>query len=210
MNSKIELVNKVTNETTEAKDRDRVSLTKFVKIYSQIPKSNKNERARRLESIMEIRYAPYIQKLVLIETILNACTMTDEETNLPYIDNNSYYISLWMGMISLYTKLATSENEYDTYQAYDLLKSCGLLEDIMALIGEAELTEITNMSKNACDTFLARNCTPAVILHKDFNRTLTAIEKPITKIVDSAIDTMDKKPEKLVNIINSIIEKIKK
>lgn len=187
--------------------QDRISLSAFVDRYIHFPVVNKAAKEKAVKEIISIKYAPYIQKLVLIETMLKASVVTDEDTGIPYIDNNTYYINLWMGIIALYTKLATKTKEYDAYQAYDLLVSSGLMGEIVKAIGETEIEEITQISKNACDTFIARNCTPAVILHKDFNRTLTAIEKPITKVIDSLIDTMDNHPQKIVDIINKIIKK---
>lgn len=109
-----------------------------------------------------VPYLPFADKRELCKKVIDACCT--KRGGLVKIDSVTRYILFTISIISKYTELEFSSDEnYDSLDEYDMLCEAGLLNPILALIGD-EYTACNNMLNMMMDDVIANNNTVEAVL----------------------------------------------
>lgn len=118
-------------------------IKKFVEKYNAIATDRLKEDYLK-DNIKITTYVPFVKK-VTYATTLAQNTMIDKETGNVKVSSESNYLFFVRSIIELYTDLEIENKAF--YDEYDLLNESGLLDKIMQMIPEKEVTEF----KMLCD-----------------------------------------------------------
>ena len=135
------------------------------KKFMTISKNGVDEKIEYLKKELELKeYIPFADKRELCANVLEACCT--KEGGLIKVDSVTRYIIFTISIISTYTALEfSSGEEYDSLDEYDMLCEAGLLNPILALIGD-EYATCNNMLNMMMEDVIANNNTvEAVIGH---------------------------------------------
>ena len=143
------------------------TIKEFVENYKakkfMVTKNGADEKIEYLKKELEIKeYIPFANKRTLCKAVIDACCK--KEGGLIKVDSVSRYIVFTISVISAYTNLEFySGEDYDSLDEYDMLCEAGLLNPILALIGE-EYTTCNNMLNMILDDVIANNNTVEAVL----------------------------------------------
>lgn len=130
-----------------------------------ITKNGVDEKIEYLKKELNVKnYIPFADKRELCAAVIDACCT--KEDGLVKVDSVSRYIVFTISIISHYTDLEfNSDEEYDSLDEYDMLCEAGLLNPILALIGDeyATCNNILNMMMD--DVMTNNNTVEAVLGH---------------------------------------------
>ena len=142
-----------------------------VKSFVDVYKSKKfintkqgiDEKIEYLKSALELKeYIPFADKRELCATVIDACCT--KEGGLIKMDSVSRYVVFTISIISAYTNLEfSSGEEYDSLDEYDMLCETGLLNPILALIGD-EYATCNNILNMMMEDVIANNNTVEAVL----------------------------------------------
>ena len=123
---------------------EKILITDFIKKYNALASATTKEGY--LKSIIKRTYCPVLEKKVILEMMAEKSA---NEDGIKYIDLFTNRINFIATIISLYTTLVpekTEDNKPKTFEMYDLLVENDILNKILELIGEREITELTNIN----------------------------------------------------------------
>ena len=125
----------------------------------QSTKFNPDAVNEYLRKELEVKkYIPFADKRELCKKAIDACC-TRDNGGFVRVDSVTRYIVFTISIISAYTKLEFySDEEYDSLDEYDMLCESGLLNPILALIGD-EYVSCNNMLNMMMDDVVANNNT---------------------------------------------------
>ena len=133
-------------------------------------------------------YIPFADKRELCANVLDVCC-TKDEGGLVKVDSVSRYIIFTISIISLYTDLEfNSGEEYDSLDEYDMICEAGLLNPILALIGD-EYATCNNMLNMMMDDIIANNNTVEAVLGHNLGK--------VSDSLDGLIETFAEKVEEM-------------
>lgn len=134
----------------------KIEITDFVE---QFNKTESGEQNKLLMSIMSRKYAPVLEKKVILQTLLNK-SIVQNEGELPYIDMFLSKVNMCAALLILYTNLnmkKDNESKNTWFDDYDLLRESGALMAIFGYIDESELKEVTSIYDILINEFYERN-----------------------------------------------------
>ena len=132
-----------------------------------------------------ISYLPFAEKRKLCKAILDSCCT--KENGLVKVDSVSRYILFTISVIGKYTELEfNTDEEYDSFDGYDMLCESRLLNPILELIGD-EYTACNNMLNMMMDDIVSNNNTVEAVLGHTLGK--------VTDSLDSLIETLAEKVE---------------
>ena len=134
------------------------------KKFMTITKNGVDEKIEYLKNELEVKeYMPFADKRELCAAVIGACC-TKDDGGLIKVDSVSRYIIFTISIISAYTALEfSSGEEYDSLDEYDMLCEAGLLNPILALIGD-EYATCNNMLNMMMDDIIANNNTVEAVV----------------------------------------------
>lgn len=134
-------------------------------------------------------YIPFAEKRELCKAVIDACN-TRDNSGLVKVDSVSRYILFTISVISKYTTLefSSGENEeYDSLDEYDMLCEVGLLNPILALIGD-EYATCNNMLNMMMDDVIANNNTVEAILGHNLCKVSDSLDDLIGTFADKVAE----------------------
>lgn len=151
-------------------------------------KNGIDEKVEYLKTNLDVKdYIPFADKRELCTAVIDACCTKDG--GLIKVDSVSRYIVFTISVISAYTALEfSSGEEYDSLDEYDMLCEAGLLNPILALIGD-EYATCNNMLNMMMEDVIANNNTVEAVLGHELGK--------LSVSLDSVIDTLKDKVEKM-------------
>lgn len=146
-----------------------MKIKEFVEAYKakrfMVTKNGAEEMIAYLKKELEIKeYLPFAEKRELCKTVIDACNTRDG--GLIKVDSVSRYIIFTITVISKYTNLEFSSDEYEEYDSldeYDMLCQNRLLNPILSVIGE-EYETCNNLLNMMMDDVIANNNTVEAVL----------------------------------------------
>lgn len=144
-----------------------MKIAAFIENYKakkfMVTKNGIDEKIEYLKKELEIKeYKPFADKRELCKKVIDACCT--KKGGLIKVDSVTRYIIFTISMISAYTALEfSSGEEYDSLDEYDMICEAGLLNPILALIGE-EYATCNNMLNMMMDDVIANNNTVEAVL----------------------------------------------
>lgn len=128
------------------------------------------------------KYIPFADKRELCAKVIDACCT--KEGGLIKVDSVSRYIVFTISVISAYTTLEfSSGEEHDSLDEYDMLCEAGLLNPILALIGE-EYAACNNMLNMMMEDVIANNNTVEAVVGHALGKVFDSLDDLIGAFAD--------------------------
>jgi hypothetical protein len=165
------------------------------KRFVTMTKNGVDEKIEWLKTELELKeYVPFADKRELCSAVIEACCT--KENGLIKIDSVTRYIIFTISIISKYTILEfSSGEEYDSLDEYDMLCEVGLLNPILALIGD-EYATCNNMLNMMMEDVIANNNTVEAVLGRALGN--------VSDSLDDLISTFARKVEEMEIDLNQI------
>ena len=146
-------------------------------------KNGVDEKIEYLKKELEPKeYIPFADKRELCKSVIDACCT--KEGGLIKIDSVTRYIIFTISIISAYTALEFSSGEdYDFLDEYDMLCEAGLLNPILALIGD-EYATCNNMLNMMMEDIITNNNTVEAVLGHELGKVSDALDDLISTLAD--------------------------
>lgn len=188
--------------------KERISISTFVDGYNKL--TNTDLKTKYVKKHITTTYAPLLTKLNILNLMTDKSVVEDK---IKYIDLTVSKLNLIMAILVLYTDLEPDKDKDGkpmTWDAYDLLKSTGLLEDVLEYIG-VDIEELMSVQKTVLDTWhMKNNSTEAYIanlVEKASQRFGIAAGFGMEKLTELLDD--ENKVEKIMNALEKMIKKVK-
>lgn len=189
----------------------KITVKEFVDKYNSL---ETEEQEDYFNTIIYRKYAPVLEKKVVLQTLLNK-SIIKNEYDVDYLDLFLSRINTTIAILLLYTNLDIKKNdqsEENAFDDYDLLKENGLFDKICECIGETEMTELGTINGLIIDTYLTQKHDPKYFISSNIAR----VSKIITPAVKSGLEQVanvlkdNEKLDKVSNRIINIFDKLKK
>lgn len=189
----------------------KITVKEFVDKYNSL---ETEEQEIYFNSIIYRKYAPVLEKKVVLQTLLNK-SIIKNEYDVDYLDLFLSRINTTIAILLLYTNLDIKKNdqsEENAFDDYDLLKENGLFDKICECIGETEMTELGTINGLIIDTYLTQKHDPKYFISSNIAR----VSKIITPAVKSGLEQIanvlkdNENMDKVSNRIINIFDKLKK
>ena len=178
-----------------------------------------NEYTNRVDQLKEqylkdnlkiTTYVPFVKK-VSYATTLAQNTMIDKETGNVKVSSEANYLFFVRSIIELYTDLEIEDKSF--YDEYDLLNKSGVLEKIMQMIPEKEISEF----KMLCDFKQKDILTNQYEMHSYISNQVTRFGeligimlKPIMGKISDQLENMDEKNvDKIAKALERGLKRVK-
>lgn len=133
-------------------------------------------------------YLPFTEKRELCKNVLDVCCT--KENGLVKVDSVTRYILFTISVIGKYTNLEfNSDEEYDSFDEYDMLCESRLLNPVLALIGD-EYEACNNMLNMMMDDIVANNNTIEAVLGHTLGKLSDSLDDLISAFADK-VDEME-------------------
>lgn len=186
-----------------------MTIKEFTEKYNNIATETLKNNFLR-DNLHVKKYIPYLMKMTLADNLVNI-TILDKNTGNINVNSAANYLFFCRIIIEQYTDLKIESNEF--HEEYDLLNEAGLLDKIMNMIPEKEITEfkmIIDMKKN--DIMINRG-TPQAFINQQVERfgTLLGVTlKPVLEKISNQLENLDEKDiEKLGKAIERAFKRFK-
>ena len=153
-------------------------------------------------------YLPFLTKATLADKLAKVTTL-DKDTGNVNVKSDVNYLLFCRMIIEQYTDLQVETEGF--YEEYDLLNESGLLDKIMQMIPEKEITEFKMICDMKKDDIIFNQSTPKAFINQQIERITTIASvtlKPILeKLVDEFENLDDKKIEKFEKYLSKLLNK---
>lgn len=186
-----------------------MKIKEFVEKYNLIATERLKEDYLK-DNLKITIYVPFIKK-VSYATTLAENTLIDKETGNVVVNSESNYLFFCRSIIELYTDLEIENNSF--FEEYDLLNESGILDKIMQMIPEKEITEFKMICDMKKDDLLFNKSTPKAFINQQVERVSTILGvtlKPVLEDIANKFEKMsDEDIEKLTGKIEKFAKRIK-
>lgn len=189
----------------------KIAVKEFVDKYNSL---ETEEQEDYFNTIIYRKYAPVLEKKVVLQTLLNK-SIIKNEYDVDYLDLFLSRINTTIAILLLYTNLDIKKNdqsEENAFDDYDLLKENGLFDKICECIGEAEMTELGTINGLIIDTYLTQKHDPKYFISSNIARVSKIIAPAIKSGLEQVANVLkdNEKLDKVSNRIINIFDKLKK
>ena len=163
------------------------TIKEFVEAYKaktfMVTKNGVDEKIEYFKKELELKeYVPFADKRELCSAVIEACCT--KENGLVKVDSVTRYIIFTISIISKYTNLEfSSGEEYDSLDEYDMLCEAGLLNPILALIGDEYVT-CNNILNMMMEDVVANNNTIEAVLGHNLAKVSDSLDDLIGAFAD--------------------------
>lgn len=193
--------------------KNKISVSEFVKGYNQL--TNADLKNKYIKKHIVKTYAPLLSKMTILN-LMHEKSVVDN--GIKYVDMVTSKLNLNMAILVLYTDIEPDKKENEdgtttslTWDAYDELKSSGLLEIIVENIGQ-DIAELLSVQKDILDTWYLKNksaesyVTDLVeVASRKFAVVAGASMDGLTDVLND-----DKKMNKVMTALEKMLEKVAK
>ena len=164
-----------------------MKINEFVETYKAKrfinTKNSVDERVEYIKSTLEVKkYIPFADKRELCSAVIETCCT--KKNGLVEVDSVSRYIAFTIAVISAYTNLEfSSDGEYDPLDEYDMLCEHGLLNPILAIIGD-EYDTCNSILNMMMDDVVTNNNTVEAVLGHNLGKVSDSIDDLISAFAD--------------------------
>ena len=155
-------------------------------------------------------YLPFLTKVTLADKLAKVTTL-DKDTGNVNVKSDANYLLFCRMIVEQYTDLQVETEGF--YEEYDLLNESGLLDKIMQMIPEKEITEF----KMICDFKQKDIITNQYEMHSYISNQVTRFGeligvtlKPIMEKISEQLENMDEKDiDKIAKALERGLKKVK-
>ena len=182
-------------------------IKEFVEKYNAIATDRLKEDYLKDNLHIKI-YLPFLTKVTLADKLAKVTTL-DKDTGNVNVKSDVNYLLFCRMIVEQYTDLQVETEGF--YEEYDLLNESGLLDKIMQMIPEKEITEFKMICDMKKDDTIFNMGTPKAFINQQIERITTIASvtlKPILeKLVDEFENLDDKKIEKFEKYLSKLLNK---
>ena len=187
----------------------KILITDFIEQYNKL--SDEKLKDRKIKGIIKRTYCPILEKKLILDLMLKKSI---NEEGIKHIDLFVNRINFVAVIISLYTTLLPEKNEDGTpktYEMYDLLVENDILNKILEIIGEKEITELTSINGVVMDNWYASNTSTEAyvsnLLETASRKFGVYIGAGLEKMADALGDEV--KMQRATNLLDKVFKTIK-
>lgn len=184
-----------------------MKIKEFVEKYNAIATDRLKEDYLK-DNLHINTYLPFLTKVTLADNLAKVTTL-DKDTGNINVKSDVNYLLFCRMIVEQYTDLQVETEGF--YEEYDLLNESGLLDKIMQMIPEKEITEFKMICDMKKDDIVFNQSTPKAFINQQIERITTIASvtlKPILeKLVDEFENLDDKKIEKFEKYLSKLLNK---
>lgn len=186
-----------------------ITIKNFVNEYNNIVTDRLKEDY--LKNNLHIKtYLPFLTKVTLADKLAKVTTL-DKETGNVNVKSDVNYLLFCRMIVEQYTDLQVETEGF--YEEYDLLNESGLLDKIMQMIPEKEISEFKMLCDMKKEDLIFNQSTPKAFINQQVERVSTILGvtlKPVLEKISEQIENMSEDDvEKFVNKFEKILKRIK-
>ena len=155
-------------------------------------------------------YLPFLTKVTLADKLAKVTTL-DKDTGNVNVKSDVNYLLFCRMIVEQYTDLQVETEGF--YEEYDLLNESGLLDKIMQMIPEKEITEFKMICDMKKDDIIFNQSTPKAFISQQVERVsniLGVTLKPVLEKISEQLENMDEKDiEKFAKAIERGLKRVK-
>ena len=155
-------------------------------------------------------YLPFLTKVTLADKLAKVTTL-DKDTGNVNVKSDANYLLFCRTIIEQYTDLQVETEGF--YEEYDLLNESGLLDKIMQMIPEKEITEFKMICDMKKEDLIFNQSTPKAFINQQVERVSTILGvtlKPVLEKISEQIENMSEDDvEKFANKFEKVLKRIK-
>ena len=186
-----------------------MTIKEFVEKYNQIATDRLKEDFVK-NNLKITTYLPFLNKVIIADKLAEV-TMLDKETGNVNIKSDVNYLLFCRSIIENYTDLQVETEGF--YEEYDSLNESGLLDKIMQMIPEKEITEFKMICDMKKDDLLFNQSTPKAFINQQIERISTILGvtlKPVLEKISEQIENMNEEDvEKFANKVEKLLKRVK-
>lgn len=181
----------------------RVNLYKLVETY------NKRSSIKMKEEFLksQIKVVPYLgygTKMFLANNIVERCCLNETGTSV-HMDSCKKYILYVYTLLKYWTNLDIQEN--DLLIQYDLLDQNDMVEKILMLIPEKEVSTFGTILDMKVSDYLTNNCNTQAFINNKLNEFYPEFSKVVMPIVEKLNDKLNILDEsKIEKILKNVVK----
>lgn len=181
----------------------------FVNEYSNIATDRLKEDY--LKDNLHIKtYLPFLTKVTLADKLAKITTL-DKDTGNVNVKSDVNYLLFCRMIIEQYTDLQVETEGF--YEEYDLLNEFGLLDKIMQMIPEREISEFKMICDMKKEDIIFNMGTPKAYISQQIERITTIASvtlKPVLEKISEQIENMSEEDvEKFANKFEKLLKRVK-
>lgn len=186
-----------------------MKIKEFVEKYNVIATDRLKEDY--LKNSLHIKtYLQFLTKVTLADKLVNV-TILDKETGNVNVKSDINYLLFCRMIVEQYTDLQIETKGF--YEEYDLLNESGLLDKIMQMIPEKEITEFKMICDMKKDDIIFNQSTPKAFINQQIERVSTILGitlKPVLEKISEQIENMSEKDvEKFASKFEKLLKRVK-
>lgn len=186
-----------------------MKIKNFTEKYSAIATDRLKEEY--LNDNLHIKtYLPFLTKVTLADKLAKI-TALDKDTGNVNVKSDVNYLLFCRMIVEQYTDLQIETEGF--YEEYDLLNESGLLDKIMQMIPEKEITEFKMICDMKKDDIIFNQSTPKAFINQQVERITTIASvtlKPVLEKISEQIENMSEEDiEKFTNKFEKLLKRVK-
>ena len=185
-----------------------MKIKEFCKEYSNRIDKLKDDYLK--ENLHIKTYLPFLTKVTLADKLAKITTL-DKDTGNVNVKSDVNYLLFCRMIVEQYTDLQVETEGF--YEEYDLLNESGLLDKIMQMIPEKEITEFKMICDMKKDDIIFNQSTPKAFINQQIERITNIASitlKPVLDKLATELENMDDgKIEKLSKALEKGLKRIK-
>lgn len=155
-------------------------------------------------------YLPFLTKVTLADKLAKVTTL-DKDTGNVNVKSHANYLLFCRTIVEQYTDLKVETEGF--YEEYDLLNESGLLDKIMQMIPEKEITEFKMICDMKKDDIIFNQSTPKAFINQQIERVSAILGitlKPVLEKISEQIENMsDEDVDKFTNKVERLLKRVK-
>lgn len=155
-------------------------------------------------------YLPFLTKVTLADKLAKVTTL-DKDTGNVNVKSDVNYLLFCRMIIEQYTDLQVETEGF--YEEYDLLNESGLLDKIIQMIPEKEISEFKMLCDMKKEDTIFNMGTPKAYINQQIERITTIASvtfKPVLEKISEQIENMSEEDvEKFANKFEKLLKRVK-
>lgn len=192
------------------KNIEKILVTDFVKKYNECDSDTSKETL--LKKYIKRTYCPILEKRELLNFMLEKSVVED---GIKHIDMFINRINLFAAIVGLYTNITAEKDEKGNPKScamYDLLVENEIMDKILFIIGEREISELTSVNGLLLDTWHEQHSSTEACLKRLVEVASHKLGVVAGVSMDKLADTIgdEEKMDKAIPKIENMIKTIKR
>ncbi len=149
-------------------------------------------------------YLPFLTKVTLADKLAKVTTL-DKDTGNVNVKSDVNYLLFCRMIVEQYTDLQVETEGF--YEEYDLLNESGLLDKIMQMIPEEEITEFKMIGDMKKDDIIFNQSTPKAFINQQIERVSTILGVTLKPVLDKLATELENMDEKDIEKLSKALER---